>query len=443
MSTPNSQMLMDRASKALELAIAAGADDARVWASRTREVEYTGRDGTLETVKEATARSLDLTLWVGGRYSSHSTTSLQPDRLRAFVDEAVALTRALQPDPHRALPDPSLYADRTATDLELLDGGIDALESSTREEWLTKLNESLRADERVISATGYVGGTLSESAVLSSNGLEGTNGGTQLWVGGEVTVKDEGDKRPEGSWWVGVRQMEDLPSLEEVANKALEQATIRIGSTKGPTSKTQMVLDPRTASRLIQRLLGAMNARGVYQGRSFYAGKVGEKLFSDKLTITDEPHRPRGLGSRPYDGEGIASQPRTMINGGVVEQLYVDTYYGSKAEMPVNGGGRSNVVVASGSDKDFAGLLYDIGEGIYVSSWLGGNADGTTGDFSFGVRGHHLHKGQVGKPIGEMNVTGNFVDLFSRLAAVGNDPWPYRSTMVPSMVFEGVDFSGA
>lgn len=443
MTTPNSTLLLDRANKALELAVAAGADDARVSASRNREVEYTGRDGALEKVKDATAASLGIELWVGGRYSSHSTTSMEPERLRSFVDEAVAITRALQPDPHRTLPDPSLYAGRTDADLELLQVEIDGMESKVREEWLGALDAGLHADERVISATGYVGTTLGESAIASTNGLEGSYGGTQCWVGGEVTVKDEGDARPEGYWYVGVRQLDDLPSLDDVAAMALKQATDRIGSRKGPTEKTKMVLDPRTASRLVSRLLGALNARGVYQGRSFYKGKVGEKLFSDLLTITDEPHLPRALGSRPYDGEGIASKPRTMIGAGVVEQLYVDTYYGSKAEMTPNGGGRSNIVVASGSDKDFAGLLTDIGEGIYVSGWLGGNADGTTGDFSFGVRGHHIHKGQVGPAIGEMNVTGNFVDLFSRLAAVGNDPWPFRSTMVPSMVFDGVDFSGA
>ena len=443
MNTPNSTMLIDRAAQALELAIAAGADDARVHASRSREVEYTGRDGALEKVKEATARSLDLNLWVGGRYSSHSTTSMDPVRLRSFVDEAVALTRALQPDPHRTLPDPALYAGRTTTDMQLLHAEIDTIDAARREEWLGTRDAGLRNDERVISATGYVGSTLSETAVVSSNGLEGNYGGTQLWVGGDVTVRDAGEGRPEGSWYVGVRQLDDLPALDAVAQEALRQATLRIGSTKGPTSKTLMVLDPRTASRLISRLIGALTARGVQQGRSFYADTIGKTLFSDTLTITDDPHLLRGLGSRPYDSEGIASAPRTMINAGTVEQLYVDTYYGSKAEMAPNGGDRSNVVVAPGSDTDFAGLLYDIGEGIYVSGWLGGNSDGTTGDFSFGVRGHHIHKGQVGPAIGEMNVTGNFIDLFSRLAAVGNDPWPYRTTLAPSMVFEGVDFSGA
>ena len=442
-NTPNSALLAERAQQALELAVAAGADDARVHASRSREVEYTGRDGSLEKVKEATARSLSLDLWVGGRFSSHSTTSMDPARLRTFVDEAVALTRALQPDPHRTLPDPALYGGRTEADLELIQPEIDTLDSAKREAWLGELDAGLHADERVISASGYVGSTLSESAVVSTNGLEGSYGGTQLWVGGSATVRDAGEGRPEGSWYVGVRQLDDLPPLTDVASKALEQATVRIGSQKGPTTKTLMVLDPRTASRMVSRLLGALTARGVYQGRSFYAGKVGEKLFSELLTITDEPHLPRGLGSRPYDGEGIASAPRTMIGAGVVEQLYVDTYYGNKAEMTPNGGSRSNVVVASGSDKDFDGLLYDIGEAIYVSGWLGGNADGTTGDFSFGVRGHHIHKGQVGPAIGEMNVTGNYIDLFSKLVAVGNDPWPFRSTMVPSMVFEGVDFSGA
>ena len=126
----------------------------------------------------------------------------------------------------------------------------------------------------------------------------------------------------------------------------------------------------------------------------------------------------------------------------MVRNLYVDTYYGRKAGMKPTTGSPSNRVIGLG-DHSLADLLKEVGNGVYVTSWLGGNADSTTGDFSLGLRGHMIENGEIGRPVGEMNVTGNLKDLFGRLEMVGNDVYPYSRTLAPSLVFGGVDFSGA
>ena len=131
-----------------------------------------------------------------------------------------------------------------------------------------------------------------------------------------------------------------------------------------------------------------------------------------------------------------------LVEQGVVRNLYVDTYYGRKAAMAPTTGSPSNVRVQTGA-QSLPQLLSDVGSGVYVTSWLGGNIDGTTGDFSLGLRGHMLEGGSIGRPVGEVNVTGNLRTLFTRLELVGNDPYPYSTTLAPSLVFSDVDFSGA
>jgi PmbA protein len=226
-----------------------------------------------------------------------------------------------------------------------------------------------------------------------------------------------------------------------VASTALERALDRLDAKKGPTIRSVMVVDSRAAAQLVRRLMGTANARSVQQGRSFWADIVGKEVFSPKLTILDDPLVVRGLASRHYDREGISAKVLPIVEQGVVRNLYVDTYYGRKAGMTPTTGSASNRRIEPG-DHSLTELVSDAGEGVYVTSWLGGNADGTTGDFSLGLRGHMIENGEIGRPVGEMNVTGNLTDLFARLEAVGNDPYPYSSTLTPSLMFSAVNFSG-
>jgi PmbA protein len=203
-----------------------------------------------------------------------------------------------------------------------------------------------------------------------------------------------------------------------------------------------MVVDSRAAAQLIGRLMGSANARLVQQGRSFWGELIGAQAFSPNLTIVDNPLIVRGLASRHFDNEGISAKVLPIVSEGVVENIYVDTYYGRKAGLAPTTGSSSNRVLKPGT-RSLDELLADANAGVFVTSWLGGNADSTTGDFSLGIRGHMIENGEIGRPVGEMNVTGNLRDLFLQLDAVGNDPYPYSSTLAPSLVFSDVDFSGA
>ncbi len=433
--------LMDHAVAAVELAKDAGAQDAWATTTQSRDVEFEYRDGALEKVKDATSRGLAIRVFADGRYSSHQTTDLKVDRLLGFIREAVAITRALEPDVFRQITPEHLFSDRPAVDLDLVDDKVALLDRDQRIAWCKALDETSRDHERVISATSGVYDGKQVSASASSNGFLGTQESTYCWLGAQVTLKDQGEKRASDSFYAGGAHVGDLPDAAAVGALSLERALARLEAEKGPTLKGTMLVDSRASASLVGRLLRSANGRSVQQGRSFWAPLLGELAFSDKLTIIDDPLIRRGLASRHYDGEGISAKVLPIVENGVVKNIYVDTYYGRKGDMTPTTGTASNRRIGLGT-QSLQDLLHEVGDGIYVTSWLGGNADGTTGDFSLGLRGHIIEGGKIGRPVSEMNVTGDLRDLFTRLELVGNDPYPYSSTLAPSLVFADVDFSG-
>jgi PmbA protein len=402
--------LMKIVGVAIEAATKAGASDASAGAYRSRSVAFQVRNARLEQVNDSTSRALSMRLFVDGRYSEHTTTDLRAERVTAFVTEAVKMTRALQADPHRRLADPARYP-TTLPALDLADPTVQRLDREQRLAWAMRMNERVAGKPQVISSTSSVSDGHTVVAGATTNGLSASYEATSIGLSTDATLED-GDKRPED--WMGAwgHHVADLPDPDGIADEALRLARAGRGTTKGPTKRTA------------------------------WRGKLDQALVSPKLTIVDDPLVPRGLGSRPFDGEGMASARLPLIDGGALRNLYLDTYYASKLGLTPTTGQGSNRIVALGT-KGRDALLKDAGTGIYVTSWLGGNMDPTTGDFSLGVRGHLFDKGQLGAPVGEMNVTGNILDLFAKLAAVGDDPWLYSGTVSPTLVFDGVQFSGA
>ena len=433
--------LLAKAAAAVETARRAGADEAVARLAGGWSTEFVMRQGRVEKVQQSRSSSLQLRLHVEGRYSTHATSDLRPEAVASFVADAVALTRHLQADAQRLIPDPALYEDRAAVDLELRDPAVEGISRETCLEWLGSMDAAAGADERVISASSQVSYGRYEGAQASSNGFSGASLGTTAGYGASVTL-DEGDgRRPEAYRYVRARHLGDLPPPAEVAGDALQRALARLGSAKAPSARTKMVVDPEAGGSLLGRLAGALGAQAVQQNRSFMAGRAGERVASDLLHLSDEPLLKRGLGSRLFDGEGIAARPLPLVEGGVLRNYYVDTYYGRKLGWAPTTGGSSNVALLGG-EGDLEGLLKAAGDGFYVTGWLGGNADETSGDFSFGFRGFRLEGGRVGAPVGEMNVTGNYADLLQRLEAVGADANPWSSWRTPTLVFGDVEFSG-
>jgi PmbA protein len=436
--------LLDIARRAAQLALARGAAEAAAGTYRARHVELSWRDGKLEKVTEATTRGLGLDLYVDGRYASVSTSDLRPEALERFVESAVALARTLAPDPHRRLPDPELYRGQAEADLELEDPGHAGLDAGARRDAVKAVEEAARSvpgAEAILSVTAGVSDTLGESALVHTNGFEGARRSTDFWLSAEVTVRDPDGRRPEEYAASGARHRGDVEPPEAVGRRAAERAVARIGSVKGPSGVVALAVDARASGRLVGALFGPLSAASLQQKRSFLEGKLGAAVGSALLDVRDDPHTKRGLGSRLYDGEGLAARPFPVFEGGLLRSFYVDTYYGRKLGIRPTTARTSNLTWRLGG-RSPAELIRDLGDGLLVTGFLGGNSNSTTGDFSLGVRGFQIRSGRLAEPVAEMNVSGNHLELWKRLSAVGNDPYRYSALRTPTLVFDGVQIAG-
>jgi len=442
--TTGANAQLDAAREAVRLALRHGAREAAAAVSRARQVELTWRDGQVENVTEATTRGLGLDLYVDGRFSSVSTSDLRPEALDRFIAEGVALTRTLSPDESRRLPDPALYRGQARVDLQLFDPSHGALSAAARRAIAEEAEAAARAvtgAERILSVAVALGDTAGERALVASNGFEGWRQGTDHGLSVEVSVKDPDGRRPEDWDAASARFRSDLPSPSALGRGAAERALSRIGSAKGPSAVLPMVVDHRAAGRLVGALFGALGASSLQQKRSFLEGKLGVAVGGPWLDLEDDPLVVRGMGSRLWDGEGLAARRFPVFERGVLASYYVDTYYGRKLGMAPTTSRASNLAWRLG-DTDREGLLSRLGDGVLVTGFLGGNSNATTGDFSLGVQGFRVRAGRIAEPVGEMNVSGNHLELWKRLVAVGDDPYPWSAMRTPTLVFEGVQFAG-
>ena len=255
-------------------------------------------------------------------------------------------------------------------------------------------------------------------------------------------MKDGDGRRPEDWSSSGARFVADLSSLPNDGRVAAERALSRIGAKKGESVVLPMAVEARAAGRILRAMSEPLSARALQQKRSFLEGKLGTAIGSEKLTLRDDPHLVRGFGSRLFDSEGLAARPIPLFEGGVLKSYYIDTYYGRKLEMKPTTAALSNLSWTLG-DKDRDALLADMKEGILVTSFLGGNSNSTTGDFSLGISGFRVRDGRPAEPVSEMNIAGNLGTVFQRLVAVGNDPYAYSALRTPTLVFDGIQFAGS
>lgn len=422
----------------------AGANEARVTVSRTRYVSLSYRERKVENLEESVTNGLNVDLYVDGKYSGHSTSDLRPEALTKFLQEAVAMTRYLSEDPHRRLPDAQYYANRPSTDLQLVDASYRRVTPEERHRFVQAVEAAAleAGGDKIISTTASYYDSITETSIVASNGFEGRSERTDFWSGADVTARDEGDKRPEDWWWEGGCYQGRLADPAMIGKKAVERALARVGSDKIATEKMSIIVENRAAGRLFNFMAGALQGRNLQQRQSFFEGKLGQQVASPLLSVVDDPLVVHGLASRHFDYEGISARRLPIVEKGILRNYYIDTYYGRKLSMDPTTGSASNVVVELG-DKDQAGWMRELGRGILVTGFLGGNSNSSTGDFSAGIAGFLFENGEIVKPVSEMNLAGNHLEFWHKLIGVGNDPYPFSSLRTPSLVFEGITMAGA
>lgn len=444
MSGDSRRELLDAARAAMSLAKKLGASDAAAAATTSRDVETTWRDGKLEKIADATRRSMSVSLFVDGRWGAMSTSDLRPPALEKFVGDAVSMVRALAKDPHRKLPDPALYAGRSDADLEVFDPNVAELTTDARLLRAKAMEEGARAArgaDRIVSVTASVTDSESQVARVTSNGFEGAYRTTNVGSEAEVSVKDADGRRPE-DWASGaVRFIGDLPDAAALGREATERAVARLGARKIGSGTMTVLVEARAARTLLRHLLGPLQGSSLQQKESFYEGRMGTPVASSLLTLDDEPLLKRGLSSRPFDNEGITAKRRSLLERGVLRSYLLDVYYASKLGMPPTTGRTTNLVVQPGK-RSLDAMLGDMKDGLLVTGFLGGNSNATTGVFSLGISGLRVVKGERREPISEMNVSGQHLEFWKKLTAVGDDPYVHSSIRSPSLMFEGVSIAG-
>ena len=436
--------LGELAAKAVELAKKYGAAEAGAVASRSRKVGFDWRNGKVETVTESTSRGLYMRVYVDGRFSVSTTSDLRPEAMETFIKNCIAMTRQLEPDPFRSLPDPALYRNRSDEDLKQYDETVAGIPVETKLAKLKELEDAARSVEgadRIISVSTAWSDEVEESALVNSNGFSGVDRGTGVSISVETAIKGENDKRPEDWAMAAACSYADLAPASGVGSEATLRAVALLGSRKIKSNTLPVVVENRAAGRLVAALFGPLSGDALQQKRSCLEGKTGVKIGSDLLTITDDPFIKKAFGSRLYDSEGISAKVMPIFEKGVLKNYYIDTYYGKKLKLAPTTGGLSNLGWVPGTN-DKASMIKALKEGVLITSFLGGNSNGTTGDFSLGIRGVYVKDGQLVHPVSEMNITGNILELWKNLVDVGKDFYIYSPLRTPSLMFEGVQLSG-
>ncbi len=426
---------------AMQHALDNGAQHAKVLISDRRSSSVEIRDEKIDKLEQSIQNSLSISLYVDNKYSAHSTNRLKQEELGRFIEQAIEGTRYLSEDEFRTLPDPSLYYKGEGKDLKMADDKFDDILPETKIQLARDVEkEVLGKDERIISVTSSYYDGLSGRVMVTSNGFSGDTENTYFGLYATVSIKSD-DSRPESYWSESAVLHEDLKT-KGIGELALEKAIQKVGQDKVESAKLPMIVENRQLGRILSPLISALNGSAIQQKNSFLIDKLDTKVVSDKLSITDDPFIPSGRGSQLFDNEGLAAKKRAVFEKGTLKTYFIDTYYARKMDVQPTTGGTSNLVFETG-DKTLEEVIASTKKGILVLGFNGGNCNGSTGNFSYGIEGFLIEDGKRTKPVSGMNITGNMIDLWGNILEVGKDVYENSSWRTPSIKFDAVDFSGA
>jgi PmbA protein len=435
--------MQDLAASSIKTALSAGADACRVGIDGQRFVQISYRQRKAENIKEASTRGLNIELYVNGRYSAQSTSDLRKDALKDFITNAVAMTRLLAEDPYRTLPDPKYYEGRSNADLKILDPDYASLTPDERHDIVRAVEDACltAGGDKVVAVIAMGQDTRAESVLMASNGLEAYAAATSYFAGARCTVQDEGDRRPMGYNFQASVSRKGLPAPSEIGKAAAARALAMLGAKKIETATLPVIIENLAVPSVLEGLLEAMTGRNIQQKQSFLADKKGQKIASERLALIDDPLLAGGLGTQPFDADGFAAKKRTMIEAGVLKEFYVNWYYSRKLGWEPTTGSPSNLIITPGK-RSVNEIMKDLGRGILVTGFIGGNSNSTTGDASIGIFGQLFENGEIAHAVSEMNIADNHLKFWQKLAEVANDPWVYDSNRTPSLVFTDVVVAG-
>ncbi|WP_129791556.1 TldD/PmbA family protein [Sphingosinicella sp. CPCC 101087] len=438
-----------RAAALVEAALAAGADAADVLYIGEASTGVQVRLGALEDVGRSEGEEIGLRLFVGSRSASVSSSDLSQETLSALVERAAAMAREAPEDPFAGLaPEEKLYRGGVG-DLEA-DDGADPSPAELKARALA-MEEAARS---VVGITNSEGAGLSAGrtvvALATSHGFVRGYTSSGYSAGVSVIAGTGADMQRDHASH-SVRHYADLDGPDDLGRLAAERTLKRLRPGKVPSGTLPVLFDPRVGGSLVGHLLSAMAGPTVARRTSFLIGHEESLLFPESLTIVDDPHRPRGLRSKPFDGEGVATRPSKLIDGGRLTGWLLNSASARQLGLETNGHatrgiggapgtGATNVHLEPGSATP-AELMADVRRGLYVTELIGQGVNNVTGDYSRGASGFLIENGEITTPVAEITIAGNLLEMYRNLAAA-SDLEHRRSVNVPTLRVEGMMVAG-
>lgn len=432
---------------AIGYALEAGARKVRVTLNRSVENLVATLNGEIDKVTHCEDRSLSFAIFADGRYGSFSTDKLDTRSLKTFLEKAVGIVKMMAPDECRNLPSPErcCTSATTGNELDLTDATFEDISPEMRRRIALDAAIFGKVGEegfKLISEEGEYSDSRYQTVIMDSQGLKCLHTEDNFDYGVEVTIEADGDKYS-GWWWNSSSRLLGL-NAAECGREAVRRAASQIGSSPTKSVRTNMVIDSDVASKVVSPILHALNAYSIQQNNSFLNDSLGKAIFGEGLTIIDLPHIPGQTCSKLFDSEGVATYESPIIEKGVVRQYFVNSYMSAKLGIAptVEDATRPKVMPWPEKGLTRQDILARCSEGILVTEFNGGNSNSSTGDFSYGVEGFEFRNGRIVRPVSGMLVTGNFITLWNRLIAAGDDARPCMSKLIPTLAFADVDFSG-
>ena len=433
--------LINLSQTVIEHAMKSGATAADTEISEGIGQNVSVRQSEIETIEYNKDKGAGVTVYVGQRRGHASTSDLSEAALKSAVDKALTIARYTAEDEAAGLPD----ADELAKDVPDLDlyhpWALTVEEAAARAQACEAA--ALAVDKRLTNSEG-AGVSTHTSQFIFANSLGFCNGyaGSRHGISVAVIGEDKGGMQRD-YWYSSARNGNDLDAPEIVGRIAGERTVRRLNGRKLDTRTCPVLFEAQLATGLIGNYVAAVSGGSLYRKSSFLLDSLGKTVFAPHISIREMPLVHGGLGSAPFDSEGVACVERDVVKNGVVEGYFLSTYSAKKLGMTTTGnaGGSHNLIVSHG-DLDLAGLLREMGTGLFVTELLGHGANMVTGDYSRGAAGFWVENGEIQYPVEEITIAGNLAEMFKGIVAIGKDVERRGSKQVGSILIDRMTLAG-
>lgn len=444
-----SEQAKDRAADLVARAMKSGADACDVVYSADAATQVQMRLGVLEDVERSEGEEISLRVFVGKQSASASSSDLSVEALSTLAERAVAMAREAPEDAFAGLAPEDLLMRDLQPDLGLDDGGEVA--PATLRERALAAEDAARAVSGVTNSEG-AGSSASRAvvALATSHGFAGSYTGSSHGLSASVLAGEGGNMQRDYAYHMA-RYESDLDAAEAIGRSAGERAVARLNPVKLKSGPMPVVFDPRVGNSLLGHLAGAINGASIARKTSFLLEKLHKQIFPTGITVIDDPLRVRGLRSRPFDGEGLATHRTAIVEKGVLGGWLVESASGRQLGLAPTGhatrggggapgAGTSNLHMEAGTATPEE-LMADIETGFYVTELIGMGVNGLTGDYSRGASGFLISNGQIAGAVAEVTIAGNLHEMFANLVPANDLEFRY-ATNVPTLRIDGMMLAG-